>query len=74
MHEGKEISIEDMKEYAATGQLLFMKLYSKITSGLARYKVPKFIKYVTEYPLTNTGKVQKFKLRDGAAEDFTLDN
>jgi len=60
MHEDKEISVEDMKEYAAT--------------GLARYKVPKFIKYVTEYPLTNTGKVQKFKLRDGAAEDFTLDN
>ena len=74
MHEDKEISIEDMKEYAATGKVLHRKLNSKITLGLARYKVPKFIKYVTEYPLTNTGKVQKFKLRDGAAEDFTLDN
>ena len=74
MHEDKEISVEDMKEYAATGKVLLRKLNSKTNLGLARYKVPKFIKYVTEYPLTNTGKVQKFKLRDGAAEDFALDN
>ena len=59
MHDGKEMTIDELKKYA--------------TEGLARYKVPKFVKFVTEYPLTNTGKVQKFKLREGADDDFKLD-
>ena len=59
LHEGKEMTIDELKSFAST--------------GLARYKIPKFVKFVTEYPLTNTGKVQKFKLRDGAADDFDLD-
>ena len=53
------MTIDELKSFAST--------------GLARYKIPKFVKFVTEYPLTNTGKVQKFKLRDGAADDFDLD-
>ncbi|UGV41134.1 AMP-binding protein [Methanococcoides orientis] len=35
---------------------------------IARYKVPKHIFIVEEYPLTASGKVQKFKLRDMAVE------
>ncbi|MBN2111149.1 MAG: AMP-binding protein [Methanosarcinaceae archaeon] len=37
-------------------------------SRIARYKVPKHVFFVEEYPLTASGKVQKFKLRDLAAE------
>ena len=31
---------------------------------LARFKVPKDIRFVTEFPMTASGKVQKFKLRE----------
>ena len=32
------------------------------------YKIPKYIKTVTGFPLTASGKIQKFKLREEAAE------
>ncbi len=35
---------------------------------LARYKCPKYVFFVDEYPLTASGKVQKYKLREMAAE------
>ncbi|CAG2247723.1 ACSF2 [Mytilus edulis] len=36
---------------------------------MARYKIPRFVKFVTEFPLTVTGKVQKFKLQEIAELD-----
>jgi fatty-acyl-CoA synthase len=35
---------------------------------IARYKVPKHVFFVDDYPLTASGKIQKFKLRDLAVE------
>jgi len=35
---------------------------------MARYKVPKYVFFVTEFPETLSKKVQKFKLRETAAE------
>jgi fatty-acyl-CoA synthase len=35
---------------------------------LARYKCPKFVFFVDEYPQTASGKIQKYKLREMAAE------
>jgi len=31
---------------------------------IARYKIPKYIFFVDEYPLTGSGKIQKFKLKE----------
>ena len=31
---------------------------------IARYKVPKYIFFVNEYPMTASGKIQKYKLRE----------
>ena len=31
---------------------------------IARYKIPKYVFFVKEYPLTGSGKIQKFKLRE----------
>jgi fatty-acyl-CoA synthase len=31
---------------------------------LAHYKVPKYVKFVTAFPQTVTGKIQKFKMRE----------
>jgi fatty-acyl-CoA synthase len=35
---------------------------------IARYKIPKFIFFTDSYPLTASGKVQKFKLREDAKQ------
>ncbi len=35
---------------------------------IARYKIPKYIFFVDNFPLTGSGKIQKFKLREIGAE------
>ena len=35
-----------------------------VRQHLAAYKVPKYVFFVDEYPLTASGKIQKFKLRE----------
>jgi len=33
---------------------------------LASFKLPKYVLFMSEYPMTPSGKVQKFKLKDQA--------
>ena len=35
---------------------------------IAHYKVPRYVHVVDEFPMTVTGKIQKYKLRDAAVE------
>lgn len=35
---------------------------------IARYKIPKFIFFVSEFPMTASGKIQKYKLRELSVE------
>jgi len=35
---------------------------------IARYKIPKYVTFMVEYPITASGKIQKYKLRDHAHE------
>jgi fatty-acyl-CoA synthase len=39
---------------------------------IAHYKVPRYVQFVDEFPMTVTGKVQKFKLREQAIETLGL--
>jgi fatty-acyl-CoA synthase len=39
---------------------------------IAHYKVPKYIQFVTAFPMTVTGKIQKFKIRDEMKERLGL--
>jgi fatty-acyl-CoA synthase len=39
---------------------------------IAHYKVPRYVQCVSEFPLTVTGKVMKFKLRERAMEELGL--
>lgn len=48
------ITEEDVRDYSST--------------KIARYKVPKKVFFIDEFPLTASGKIQKFKLRDMAVE------
>jgi fatty-acyl-CoA synthase len=34
--------------------------------------VPKYIRFVSEFPMTVTGKIQKFKIRDAMTEQLGL--
>ena len=40
---------------------------------LARYKVPKYIRFVSEFPQTVTGKIQKFEIREAMIQELGLD-
>ena len=39
---------------------------------IAHYKIPRYIRFVKEYPMTITGKVQKFAMRDKMIEELDL--
>jgi fatty-acyl-CoA synthase len=39
---------------------------------IAHYKVPRYIRFVTEFPMTITGKVQKFAMRDHMIKELGL--
>jgi len=41
--------------------------------SLAHYKTPRYIRFVTEFPQTVTGKIQKFKIRDIMIKDLGLE-
>ena len=39
---------------------------------IAHYKVPRYVRFVDEFPMTVTGKVQKFKMREQAVAELGL--
>ena len=55
---GSEIAEGDVQEYAR--------------ARIARYKAPKHVFFVDEFPQTASGKIQKYKLRDMASEALGL--
>ena len=40
---------------------------------MANYKAPKYVKFVDDFPMTATGKIQKFILKDQATRELGLD-
>jgi len=40
---------------------------------ISYYKIPKYVKFVDEYPMTVTGKIQKFKMREMAIAELGLE-
>ena len=39
---------------------------------IAHYKVPRYFKFVTSFPMTVTGKVQKYQMREQSTEELGL--
>lgn len=54
LEEGAELTEEDVRDHAVT--------------KIARFKVPKHVFFVDEFPLTASGKIQKFILREQAEQ------
>lgn len=50
LHEGVDMEASDVREYCK--------------DKIARYKIPKYIFFVKEFPMTGSGKIQKFKLKE----------
>ncbi|WP_122513695.1 AMP-binding protein [Pseudomonas viridiflava] len=42
------------------------------SSQIARYKIPRYIRFVDGFPMTLSGKVQKFRMREIMEEELTL--
>jgi fatty-acyl-CoA synthase len=40
---------------------------------IAHFKVPRYVKFVDAFPMTVTGKVQKFKMREAAIDELGLE-
>jgi fatty-acyl-CoA synthase len=49
-HENTELTPEDVREFCR--------------GKISRHKIPKYVFFVKGYPLTGSGKIQKFKLKD----------
>ena len=50
LHEGAEMNEFDVREFCE--------------GKIARYKIPKYIFFIKEFPMTGSGKIQKYKLKD----------
>jgi fatty-acyl-CoA synthase len=58
LRQGSELTAEEVKDYCR--------------ANIARFKVPEYVDFVEEYPMTASGKIQKYKLREAAVERHNL--
>ena len=59
LREGERLSEDEVREYCK-GQI-------------AHYKIPRYIRFVDSFPMTVTGKIQKFLIRQRMKEELGLD-
>lgn len=45
-----------------------------VKNGLSRYKAPRYVCFISEYPMTASGKIQKYKLREIAIQRLHLED
>ncbi len=57
--EGETATAEDIREFCR--------------DKIAHFKIPRYVLFVDEFPMTITGKVQKFKMREQTIKDLGLD-
>jgi fatty-acyl-CoA synthase len=57
---GTELSAEQLREYC--------------TGKIAHYKIPRYLRITTDFPMTVTGKVQKFKMREASVGELGLES
>ncbi|HVU61488.1 MAG TPA: AMP-binding protein [Mycobacteriales bacterium] len=58
VRDGRTLTTEDVREFC--------------TGKLAHFKIPRYVMVVEEFPMTVTGKVQKFKMREDSVEQLGL--
>ena len=56
--DGQDVSEDDLRAFCK--------------ANIAHYKVPRYFRLVDEFPMTVTGKIQKFKMREISIEELSL--
>jgi len=41
---------------------------------IAHYKIPRYIKFTDEFPMTISGKIQKYKMREISTKELGLED
>jgi fatty-acyl-CoA synthase len=44
-----------------------------LRANISRHKVPRYVRFVDEYPMTASGKIQKYRLREMAIKELSLE-
>lgn len=57
-HHGESMTAQEIKEFCQ--------------GNIAHFKVPQYVRFVEEYPMTVTGKIQKFKMREMMEQELNL--
>lgn len=60
LRNGMQLTESDIKEFCK--------------GKIAHYKIPRYIKFVDEFPMTVTGKIQKYKMREISIKDLGLED
>jgi len=53
-----ELTVEEIREYCS--------------GKIAHYKIPKYVRFTGEFPMTITGKIQKYKMREASIAELGL--
>ena len=59
LREGQVVTAEDLRDYCR--------------GKIAHYKIPRYVKFVDGFPMTVTGKVQKFLMREESVKELGLE-
>ncbi len=57
---GVEMTEDEVREFCA--------------GKIANYKIPRYVRFVESYPMTASGKIQKFKMREMAIKELQLED
>ncbi|OQX84730.1 MAG: AMP-binding protein [Candidatus Latescibacteria bacterium 4484_7] len=60
LKEGESATEEEIKEFCK--------------GKIAHYKIPRYVKFVTEFPMTVTGKIQKYRMREISIKELGLED
>ena len=58
LKEGEEMTEEELKDY--------------VRSHMARHKTPRYVDFVSSFPMNGAGKILKYKMREEAVEKLKL--
>ena len=59
LREGEESSLEEIKAFC--------------TGNIAHYKIPRYVKFTSEFPMTVTGKIRKVEMREISMKELGLE-
>jgi fatty-acyl-CoA synthase len=57
----------------ADSELTVEEIRAYCSGKIAHYKIPRYIRFTSEFPMTITGKVQKFKMREASINELGLE-